>query len=90
MPNAAIQLNGVTEYLAITGRSSLTETPKDIAKLESLGQLHILQNSAPAQRGAVQPEIARHSAPLDFVEDRQTLEHRQLPQSPGHDRLLNS
>jgi hypothetical protein len=90
MTNAAIQLLGITEDLPITVRSSDKEIPKDVPELESRGQLHILQNSTPGLRPAPEPDIARGSAAPSLVGDRQTLEHRLVPQSPGHDRLLNA
>lgn len=90
MSNAAIQLHGITEDLAITVRSSGSEIPEGLPELEARSQLHILQNSTPGLRTAAQPETARRSAAPDLAGDRQTLEHRLVPQTPGHDRLLNA
>ena len=90
MTNAAIQLHGITEDLAITVRSSGKEIPEDVQELEPRGQLHILQNSTPGLRTAAQPETAHRSAAPDLAGDHQTPDRRLVPQSPGHDRLLNA
>jgi predicted DNA-binding transcriptional regulator AlpA len=90
MTIAAIQLLGITEDLAMTPRSSGMEVPEDVPELEARGQLHILQNSTPGLRTAAQPETARRSAAPDLAGDRQTPDHRLVPQSLGHDRLLNA
>ena len=90
MINAAIQLLGNTEDLATTSRSSGQEIPEEVSELEARSQLHILQNSTPGLRTVPQPETARRSAAPDLVGDRQTLEHRLVPQTPVHDRLLNA
>ena len=90
MPNAAIQLNDIPEDRVITARSSGREIPEDVPELEARGQLHVLQNSTQGLRTADEPEIARRSAAPDLAGDRQTVEHRLVPQTPGHDRLLNA
>ena len=90
MTNAAIQLLGITEDLATTVRPSDMEGPEDVSELEARSQLHILQNSTSGLRTASQPETSRRSAAPDLVGDRQTLEHRLVPQTPVHDRLLNA
>ena len=90
MTNAAIQLLGITEDLATTVRPSDLEAPEDVSELEARSQLHILQNSTSGLRTASQPETSRRSASPDLVGDRQALEHRLVPQTPGHDRLLNA
>ena len=41
-------------------------------------------------RTAAKPEIARRPAGLDLAGDRETLEHRLIPQPLGLDRLLNA
>jgi hypothetical protein len=90
MTNAAIQLLGITEDLAMTARSSGMEVPEDVPELEARSQLHILQNSNPGPRTATQPETALRSSAPDLAGDRQTPEHRLATQSPGPDRLLNA
>ena len=90
MSNAAIQLLGITEDLATTVRPSDMEGPEDVSELEARSQLHILQNSTSGLRTASQPETSRRSASPDLVGDRQALEHRLVPQTSGHDRLLNA
>jgi predicted DNA-binding transcriptional regulator AlpA len=90
MTNAATQLLGNTEDLAMTSRSSGQEVPEDIPELEARSQLHIPQNSTSGLRMAPQPETARHSSIPDLAGGRQTLEHRLATQSPGHDRHLNA
>jgi predicted DNA-binding transcriptional regulator AlpA len=90
MTNAAIQILGITEDLATTVRPSDMEATEDIPELEARSQLHILQNSTSGLRTVPQPETSRRSASPDLVGDRQALEHRLVPQTPGHDRLLNA
>lgn len=90
MTNAAIQLLGITEDLAMTARSSGMEVPEEVPELEAHGELHILQNSPPGLRTTAQAETARRSEASNPVGDHQTPDHRPVPQSPGHDRLLNA
>lgn len=90
MPKGAIQLHRITEDLAIPARSSDTEILEDVPELEALSRLDILQHSIPGLRTAAQPEIARRSVAPDLAVDRQALERLLVPQSHGHDRLLNA
>ena len=90
MTNAAIQLLEITEDLATTVRPSDMEASEDVPELEARNQLHILQNSTSGLSTASQPETSRRSAAPDLGGDHQALEHRMVPQMPGHDRLLNA
>jgi hypothetical protein len=90
MPNGAVQLHGLTEDPAIAVRSSDKQIPEDVPESEARSQLHILQNSTQGLRTAAQPEIGRRSAAPDLAGDRQTLGHRLVSHTPGHDRLLKA
>ena len=90
MTLAQIQLLGNAEDLSMTSGSSGQEIPEDIPGLEPRSQLHILQNSTSGLRTASQPETSRRSEGPDLGGDHQALEHRMVPQMPGHDRLLNA
>jgi predicted DNA-binding transcriptional regulator AlpA len=90
MPNAAIKLHDIAGDQALSSLPSGRETLEDIPEFEAHSHLHTFQDSTPGLRTAAQPEFARRSAAPDLVADRQILEHRLAPQSPGHDRLLNA
>ena len=90
MPNAAIKINHITGDHATSSVPSRRETLEDIPEFETRGHLHTFQDSTPGMRTAAKPEIARRPAGLDLAGDRETLEHRLIPQSLGLDRLLNA
>ncbi len=90
MPNAAIKLREIIGDHATSGRPSGRETLEGVPELGASGQLHIFQDSTAGMRAAAQPEIARRPVAPDLAGDRQTLEHRLVPHTPGHDRLLNA
>lgn len=90
MPHAAIKQHNHSEDHATSVRPSGTEVLEETTESDARGQLHIVQNSTPGPYPAAQPEIARRSAGLDLAGDGQTLVHRLVPHSPGHDRLMNA
>jgi excisionase family DNA binding protein len=90
MPHAAIKQHNPSEDHATSVRPSGTEVLEETAESDARGQLLVVQNSTAGPYPATQPEIARRSAGLDLSGDGQTLVHRLVPHSPGHDRLMNA
>ncbi len=89
MHNAAIKLHGLTEDHSVECPSD-TEILEDTQESDARGQLQILHYFAPEFHSAAQPETAHRSVELGLVGDRQILAARLVPQSPGHDRLMNA
>jgi predicted DNA-binding transcriptional regulator AlpA len=90
MPNAAIRLHDIMGDHEPSSLPSSGETLEDIPEFEAGGHLHTFQDSTPGMRTVAKPEIARRPAGLNRAGDRETLENRSIPQTPGHDRLLNA
>lgn len=90
MPNAAIKPHGLSEDDAISARPSGRDIQEETLASDLRGQLHIVQNSTPAFPPAPEPEIGRRSVEVNAPGDPQTPVHRLVPQSPGHECLMNA
>jgi len=90
MPNAAIKPHGLSEHDAISAGPSGRDIQEETLGSDLRGQLHIVQNSTPALHPAPGPEIGRLSVEVNAPGDPQTPVHRLVPQSPGHECLMNA
>jgi excisionase family DNA binding protein len=90
MPNAATKLHEMTGEKATSGRSPGREILEEVPDLGARSQLRVFQNLTPELRTEAQAKFGRRSVESDLTGDRQTVEHRLAPHTPGHDRLLNA